>query len=188
MREKRCVFVLGGARSGKSRFAQKVAESRGGKVLFVATAEPLDKDMRERIEKHRKERPEHWETIEAPTHLAENIAKHLEGASVVLIDCLTLLVSNVILGHERGFSSSIEIQSEQAESLVLEEINALLALAKSTPVPFIIVSNEVGWGLVPENRLGRIYRDVLGRANQIVAEHADEVYLMAAGIPMKIKG
>ena len=188
MRDNRCIFVLGGARSGKSRFAQKLAESRGGEILFVATAEPLDRDMQERIEKHRRERPPSWRTIEAPTDLAARIKTELNKASVVLIDCLTLLISNLLLGQERGFSPDIEIKGEEAESRILPEIHALLSLIQNAPASFVIVSNDVGWGIVPENRLARIYRDTLGRANQLVAEHADEVYLMVAGIPLKVKG
>lgn len=188
MKDNRCIFVLGGARSGKSRFAQKLAESRGGEVLFVATAEPLDRDMRERIEKHRRERPDSWRTIEAPIDLAARIENNLNGATVVLVDCLTLLVSNLLLGQERGFPPTAEIPADEAESRILQEIHALVRLMRSAPAAFVIVSNEVGWGIVPESRLARIYRDILGRANQLVAEHADEVYLMAAGIPLKVKG
>lgn len=188
MKDKRCVFVLGGVRSGKSRFAQRLAESWGGDILFVATAEPLDRDMRERIEKHRRERPQSWRTIETPMNLAAQIERNLGGASVVLIDCLTLLASNLLLGQERGFSPTLEIQGEEAETRLLKEIHDLARLMRSAPASFVIVSNEVGWGIVPENRLARIYRDILGRANQIIAEHADEVYLMVAGLPLKVKG
>lgn len=185
--DKRCILILGGARSGKSRFAQNLAESRGGKVLFVATAEALDVDMRARIEKHRRERPNSWRTLEASTDIAPRISSHMHDASTVIIDCLTLLVSNLLLGQERGFCAQPQIESA-AEEWILKEVQALIELIESAPASFLIVSNEVGLGLVPENKLGRIYRDLLGRANQLLAEHADEVYFMVSGIPMKVKG
>lgn len=186
--DKRCILILGGARSGKSRFAQNLAESRGGKVLFVATAEALDVDMEARIEKHRKERPNSWRTLEASTNIARDISDHMLDASVIIIDCLTLLVSNLLLGQKRGFSANPESDSATAEKRITAEVEALVALMKRAPASFLIVSNEVGLGLVPENKLGRVYRDLLGRANQVVAEHADEVYFMVSGIPMKVKG
>jgi len=175
---KRCIFLLGGARSGKSNHAQELAEKLSEKVLFVATAEALDDEMQARINEHKKSRLSSWRTLETPANLGKQIEQQVGDAEVVLIDCLTLLVSN-LLGEE--------IDYEEAEKRVMAEMERLAGCISKLDVTFIIVSNEVGMGLVPENMLGRIYRDMLGKTNQIIAKHATEVYLMVAGIPMKVK-
>ena len=184
----RIVFIIGGARSGKSSYAQEMAGSISGKVLFVGTAEPLNEDMQTRIEKHQRERPASWQTLEASTNIAEEITCHIGDAGVVLIDCLTLLTSNLILGEERGFAGEKEIDEKADENRAMAEIEALIEFMNKSDATFIIVSNDVGLGLVPENQLGRIYRDVLGRVNQLVARHASEVDFLVAGIPVKVKG
>jgi adenosylcobinamide kinase/adenosylcobinamide-phosphate guanylyltransferase len=159
-------LILGGARSGKSSFAQKLAESR--KVLFVATAEALDDEMRERIEEHKKQRPSSWRTLEATSRIGKKIAENVGNAEVVIIDCITMLVSNVMHEIER-------------------ELDELIDCMKKVDASFIIISNEVGLGIVPENKLSRTYRDALGWVNKRLAEYADEVFFMIAGIPVKIK-
>lgn len=176
---KEFIFVLGGARSGKSQFAQEMAGKPGERVLFVATGEPGDEEMQARIEKHRKTRPENWRTLEAPTGVGRQIEAEIGDAGVVLIDCLTLLVANV-MGDETDY--------QIAEKRVLDEIEGLIATIERLDASFVIVSNEVGLGLVPEAPLGRLYRDLLGKANQFTARHASEVYFLVAGIPMRIKG
>ena len=182
----KCIFISGGARSGKSSFAQDLADNLSDKVHFVATAEALDTDMKTRIEKHLQDRPSSWRTLEASIRVADRIAENIGDSEVVIIDCLTLLVSNILLGNNRGFAGD-EIDADEAENRVMAEIWSIIALAKNSRAIFIIVSNEVGLGIVPENRFARIYRDLLGKANQLVAQHADEVYLMISGIPMKVK-
>ena len=183
---KKCVFISGGARSGKSQFAQELAGSISDKVLFVATAEALDEDMKVRVENHQNQRSQSWQTLEVSTNIADKIRVHIGDSEVVLIDCLTLLVSNILLGEDRGFSEK-EIDASEAENRVLVEIRAVINFMQESLATFIIVSNEVGLGIVPENRFARIYRDLLGRANQLVARHADEFYFMMSGIPMKVK-
>jgi len=180
------IFITGGARSGKSSYAQNLADNMSDKVHFVATAEALDTDMKARIEKHRQDRPGSWRTLEASTDIADRIAENIGDSEVVLIDCLTLMVSNILLGDERGFAGD-DIDENEAERRVTAEIRSLISLAKNSAATFIIVSNEVGLGVVPENRFARVYRDLLGKANQFVARNADEVYFMISGIPMKIK-
>lgn len=176
---KKCVFILGGARSGKSRFAQELAGRLSEKVLFVATGEALDKEMQARVSQHKKARPESWRTLEAPTNIGKQIKKQIGDAEVVIIDCLTLLVSN-LLGNKSDYL--------KAEKQVTAEINELITCMDKLDASFIIVSNEVGMGLVPETKLGRIYRDILGKANQLIAQHANDVYFMVAGVPVKVKG
>ena len=179
MPKKRGILILGGARSGKSRFAQVMAETLGKKVLFVATGEPLDEEMKARIAEHKKNRPSTWKTIEAPYDAMEQIRQHSCGTDVVLLDCMTLLVSNLL-----GDKSS----RKNAEATVLSYIEKLAIFLSQMEASWIIVSNEVGMGLVPETKLGRAYRDILGKTNQLLAWQATEVYLMVSGIPVKIKG
>ena len=179
----RLTLVLGGARSGKSTFAQRLAQEMGGeRVLFVATSQPLDEEMRQRIEKHRRERPAGWRTLEAHRDVGRAILARHDGADVVLVDCLTVLVSNLLMDSEKDPFAA------EAAARVDAEIEALVACAGRLPGRLIVVSNEVGMGLVPPYPLGRAYRDLLGRANQALAQAADEVYLLVAGIPRLLKG
>ena len=172
------ILVLGGARSGKSSYAQELAAKIGGRVLYVATAEALDDEMAERIEEHRKSRPSSWKTVEAPDNVAAATADHVGAADVVIVDCVTLLLCNI--GDE-------DIGVEEWKSRAAGELEALVALAESTGAHFIVVSNELGLGLVPPYPLGRGFRDVVGWANQMLARRADEVYFLVAGIPVALK-
>ncbi len=179
-------LILGGARSGKSAYAQRLAQARGGdRVLFVATAQALDEEMQARIAAHRAERPAAWLTLEAPRNVGDAIARQIQTMAsppaVVVIDCLTLLVSNVLVAQ--GESPD----PDTAEAAALAEIDELLAVAHNTRGEWILISNEVGMGLVPPYPLGRVYRDVLGRVNQRVAAAADEVLLLIAGLPWHLK-
>lgn len=178
---RRFILVLGGARGGKSRFAQELAARTSARVLFVATAEGLDDEMRTRIEEHKRQRPPGWRTIEVPRGIAEHIRENLGDAGVVLVDCLTLLVSNLLTSGDAG-------DADACEAVVVGEIERLMSVVDATDAVFIIISNEVGMGLVPDNPLGRVYRDLLGKVNQLVASRADEVYLMVSGVPLKVKG
>jgi adenosylcobinamide kinase/adenosylcobinamide-phosphate guanylyltransferase len=172
------ILILGGARSGKSRYAQELAEKLGRKVLYVATAEALDDEMKARIEAHRRSRPSSWKTVEAASDVAAAIADDVVDADVVIIDCLTLLLSNVA-----DEDAGVEVWEKRAA----EELDRLVALADGAAARFIVVSNEVGLGLVPAYPLGRGFRDVVGWANQMLARRAAEVYFMVAGIPLKLK-
>jgi adenosylcobinamide kinase/adenosylcobinamide-phosphate guanylyltransferase len=175
------ILITGGARSGKSRLATELAAKAGGKVLFVATAEAGDDEMERRIKAHRKARPKDWATLEATTHIGSRIAANIGGAKTVIIDCITLLVSN-IFGEQGGKAGAAAV-----EKAVTAEINGLLECIKKTQADFIIVTNEVGLGIIPGDRVSRLYRDLLGKVNQMLAEHVDKVYFMVAGIPMVVK-
>lgn len=179
------ILITGGARSGKSQMAQYMAGRASGEVLFIATAFPGDEEMRERIEAHKKARPAGWRTIEATENVGSRIQENIGGAKTVVIDCITLLVSNVF-GRYAGKDDEIA-DIETAEQAVVAEITGLLGCMAQTSANFIIVTNEVGLGLVPDNKLGRLYRDILGKANRLLAERVDEVYLMVAGLLLKIK-
>jgi adenosylcobinamide kinase/adenosylcobinamide-phosphate guanylyltransferase len=176
----RLTFVLGGARSGKTRYAQELAAALGGRVTYVATGEAGDDEMRERIAAHRADRPAEWQTMERPMRLGDALTEW--DADVVVVDCLTLLVSNLLMHiGEDAPAGMLDIR-------VGEEIDELLAAWRGAEYHLIVVSNEVGMGLVPPYPQGRIYRDALGRANQRMAQAASEVILMVAGIGWKLKG
>jgi len=182
MHRGKLIFITGGARSGKSNFAEKMAVGLGKSVAYIATGQPLDKEMAHRIKKHKSRRLIDWETYEEPIEIRE-LVNHLGlEKEVILIDCLTLLVSNLLLRKEN------KVGDPQWEEEILLEIERLAENSYKVPAQVIIVSNEVGMGLVPDNPLGRVYRDILGRANSIIAKRADEVFMMVSGIPLKIKG
>ena len=187
---KKFIIILGGARSGKSTFAQSMAAKLGKKVLFVATAQPLDEEMASRVAEHKRRRPKNWRTLEIDTRVGQRLQSQIEDADVVLLDCITLLVSNILI-KEGELPSRRQAHSAEAiaggEKQVMAEIEGLLDCIDKHAGDFIVVSNEVGLGLVPNNKLGRIYRDLLGKANQLLAQHASEVYFMVSGIPVKIK-
>ena len=174
----RRVLVLGGARSGKSRFAERIAAERGGPVLYVATATATDEEMAERIRRHQADRPSHWHTVEAQTNVAQAAGRALGGSAAVLVEDLGFLLTNLLLGTQQDATPTGDV--EQAAE---REIEALFAL----PVNVVVVSNEVGMGLVPPYPLGRAFRDALGRLNQYAAARADEVFVLIAGLPLRLK-
>jgi adenosylcobinamide kinase/adenosylcobinamide-phosphate guanylyltransferase len=180
---KRLIFLLGGARSGKSYYAEQWAQKNGKNVLFVATAQAFDDEMRERIAHHRAERPAHWQTLEAPLDTAQALAERLVSKrfDIVLIDCLTLLASNLLLTLPE------DCTQDEANTVIVDEVTRLLDIYETSSAAWLIVSNEVGLGVVPPTRLGRVYRDALGRANQRVAQAADEVLLLVAGLSWRLK-
>ena len=166
------LFVLGGARSGKSRYAQDRAETLPGDPVFVATAQAYDAEMAERIALHRADRGPRWQTIDAPIALHEEIAANSGEGRVVLVDCLTLWTSNLMLGgHDMDAAA-----------------DALVDAIGSAAGPVMLVANEVGLGIVPDNALARRFRDCAGRLNQRVAAAVDEVVLVTAGLPLRLKG
>ena len=178
-------LITGGVRSGKSDFAQELAAKSSGPVLFVATAEAGDEEMRRRIEKHKQARPAVWSTVEATTHIGSHVLQKIGTTKTVIVDCITLLINNILLQHIDHNDELID--DILAEQEVLAEISELVDCIKRVNASFIIVTNEVGLGIVPANKMVRVYRDLLGKANQTLAQHADEVYLMVAGIPLLIK-
>lgn len=175
-------LILGGARSGKSSYAEQQAAAVDGVVLYIATAEAWDDEMRARIIAHRAHRPATWQTIEAPRQTGAAIAAALTpDVACVVVDCVTLLASNVVTALPE------DATVESATAALLDEIDALLAAYAQSNATWFVVSNEVGLGIVPAYRLGRTYRDALGRANQQLAAAADRVLFMVAGLPMIVK-
>ena len=169
---KRLTLVLGGVRAGKSAYAQRLA-AQGEHVLFVATAEAGDAEMEARIRTHQASRPAEWDTLEEPLDIVTALEPVLHHYDTVLLDCLTLWVSNLLLDERRR-----DIPSE---------VQRLMELYRQGDASWVVVSNEVGLGVVPANELGRAFADELGRVNQIVAGEADAVYFMAAGLPLAMK-
>lgn len=177
---RRMTLILGGARSGKSSYAENLARQQSGSVLYVATAVAFDDEMRVRIARHQAERPSHWQTLEAPTQTGTAIAQ-VPATDMVLLDCLTVLANNIIAPMPEPFDGGA------AEAALNAEIDELLMAYAASEAEWIIVSNEVGLGIVPAYPLGRIYRDALGRANQRLAAMADQVLFMVAGLPLTVK-
>lgn len=174
-------FILGGARSGKSSHALRLAEETERSVTFLATAQALDEEMSTRIRKHRAERPAHWDTLEVPFDIASRIGKI--QTDVVILDCITLLVTNLMMQYVKEDL----VDEEPYMHAVQKEINELAAILREKNRDWLIISNEVGLGLVPPYQMGRVYRDTLGWANQQLARAADKVIFMVAGIPTTIK-
>ncbi len=168
------VFITGGARSGKSAFALELGSRINGRKGFIATAEALDEEMKDRIALHRKSRSMEWETIEEPLALCERLKKIDGSYAVLIVDCLTLWLSNLLMRNE-------------GNEYITREIEYMVATLKGLSCRVIAVSNEVGQGIVPENKVARVYRDVCGLMNRKVAGIADEVYLVTCGIPLKLK-
>lgn len=191
---RRCVprltLVLGGARSGKSRFAERLAAESGHPVLYVATAAAQDEEMRRRVEAHRRRRPRGWRTLEAEQQVAQAVVATRRPGELVLVEDLALLTSNYLLAAEASppsseFTEALSPEAlARAEAALARDLEALCALDG----PLVVVSNEVGMGVVPAYPLGRHFRDLLGQANQFVAERAEHVYLLVAGIPLRVKG
>lgn len=175
-------LVLGGVRSGKSRFAQELATTLGGDdVLFVATAESRDDEMTRRIDHHRRSRSAEWQTLEHPLGPGAAIAEVSNLPSVVLVDCLTLLVSNVMC-HCEPTDDGVSQDPGILEARVLSEVDALIDVAAKQNTHLLIVSGEVGSGIVPDHAMGRMFRDLLGLANQRIAASATATYWMLAGL------
>jgi adenosylcobinamide kinase/adenosylcobinamide-phosphate guanylyltransferase len=169
----RLILVLGGIRSGKSQFACELANKLSKKVVVIATCIPSDDEMKQRIKEHKLLRPKHWQTIEEPKNIIPVLQKSTK--EVILIDCLNMFISNLLL-------------DELTEEIILKEVSLLVdVINKKKDIYIIIVSNEVGSCLVPTNKLARQFTDILGKANQIIADCANDVYLLVAGIPVKIK-
>ncbi|MCO7736952.1 bifunctional adenosylcobinamide kinase/adenosylcobinamide-phosphate guanylyltransferase [Brucella intermedia] len=166
------VLVLGGARSGKSSYAEKMAQSSGLQPLYLATGRAFDGEMENRIAIHRDRRGSDWQTVEEPLDLVGALTLHVAFDRFVLVDCLTLWLTNLMM----------------AERDVAAETAGLVAMLPNLAGPVVFVSNEVGFGIVPENRMAREFRDHAGFLHQAVAAVADEVYLIAAGLPLKMKG
>jgi adenosylcobinamide kinase / adenosylcobinamide-phosphate guanylyltransferase len=167
------ILVTGAARAGKSRYAEGRATELGARRLYIATAEPNDEEMRRRIEEHKTRRGDDWATVEEPLQLAETLLEQRRQTDCALVDCLTLWLSNLVLRYGVDYAQ--------------EKVEQFVQTTRQLDFHLILVTNEVGWGIVPDNSLGRQFRDLSGLANQRIAAAANEVVLIVAGIPMIVK-
>jgi adenosylcobinamide kinase / adenosylcobinamide-phosphate guanylyltransferase len=176
-------LVTGGARSGKSSFAQSILQDK--EVLYIATSIPFDDEMNDRIRKHREDRPHNWDTIEC----YKDIYIHLKDRKekYMLLDCLTIMVTNLMFYYEKDWDNIDMDGINKIEALIADEIKKLIECVRSLDINLVIVTNELGMGIVPASLLSRAFRDIAGRMNQIMAKLSDEVYFVVSGIPMKIK-
>jgi len=173
------IFITGGARSGKSIFAEKRAWEFGVPLGYLATAQTLDSEMDERVKRHRQRRGAEWTTIEEPIHLSQTLARCDGQYQAILVDCLTLWLSNLLFKYEDS--------AEQVEERIHEDLQRLKSTLQGMVTPVVLVSNEVGMGIVPDNNLARLFRDIAGTANQTIAAAADEVHVVISGIPLRLK-
>lgn len=183
------VLVLGGARSGKSGFAQDLACTSGLEVVYVATAEVTDPEMAARIQRHQEQRPVAWRTIEAPRSVVSSVQAEASRRQVILLDCLSVWVANLLFQDifPAEGQKDLDLPAGRQEE-VLAQVERLTSVMQGARASLVAVANEVGMSVVPEYQAGRIYRDVLGLANQVVARVAVRVYQVVAGIPVLIKG
>lgn len=182
------ILVTGGARSGKSTYAETLARQWGEKVLYIATAVPCDAEMDDRIKRHQLRRPAHWDTFEGYRDLKQVFAGPAQNADVILLDCVTVQLSNLLwdeLGED--VEGATPDQLSAVEQKLTAEVADFLDAAKQHPVSVIMVTNEIGFGIVPDNKLARIFRDLAGRVNQYLAARADAVYLLVCGLPLQLK-
>jgi adenosylcobinamide kinase/adenosylcobinamide-phosphate guanylyltransferase len=170
------ILVTGGARSGKSRFAERLAEGHDPLRGYLATGQAGDAEMAERIARHRARRGSDWQTVEEPLELADAVLANDGRFGVLLIDCITLWLSNLLFMGEGGAAGA------------LERVAAFTEIFPTLRTPLIMVTNEVGMGIVPEHPLARSFRDLAGEANELIAARADEVYVTISGLPLKLKG
>ena len=182
------ILITGGARSGKSTFAEKLAKETNEKVLYVATSIPFDEEMKERVKKHKERRPNNWDTFEGYKDLKSIFVNPSLDFEIVLLDCVTIMVTNLLFDKTgEDIESFSEEELNHIEAEILKEIADFLDAADKTTKTIILVTNEVGFGIVPEYKLARVFRDIAGRVNQYIANRAKEVSLVVCGIQMKVK-
>jgi adenosylcobinamide kinase/adenosylcobinamide-phosphate guanylyltransferase len=184
----RIILVTGGARSGKSSYAEQLAANTGADIAYIATARAFDLEMEDRIAKHRQQRPAVWQTFETPTSPSAIITDQGNHYAGILLDCLTVMTTNIILTHAVDWDNPAVAQLHAIEADVMAEIEAIVTAAGEVQAEVIAVTNEVGFGIVPLSPLARFFRDCAGRVNQRMAAAAAEVFLVVSGIPMQIKG
>lgn len=185
------VLILGGARSGKSRFAQNLALARerktGRPVTYVATARIGDSEMKARVDRHRSDRPGRWRTLEAQEEVG-TVLGSLAPGSVVLLDCVTMMITNLMLSLRTDWDNASPEDESKAQDFILSQVRDVADAIRRKSLFALLVSNELGLGLVPPYPMGRFFRDLAGLANQRLGAEADEVFFMIAGIPQRIKG
>lgn len=182
------ILVTGGARSGKSSFAESLCINRNNSTAYIATSIPFDDEMKDRVKKHKESRPQNWRTYEIYKDIysiIDNISKEHE---TVILDCVTLLVNNLMFTYGIEIDEATSEDINKLEDYIKKQVNKLLNEVEKTNLYFVVVTNELGMGVVPANKLSRVYSDIVGRINQQISSRSDEVYFIVSGIPMKVKG
>lgn len=182
------ILVTGGARSGKSSFAEQLCIDRNNSTAYIATSIPFDDEMKDRVQKHKDSRPENWETYEIYKDIYSIIKEISNKHETVIMDCITLLVNNLMFTYDLDLDNASPYDINKMEDYIKKQIIMLFEEVKNTELYFVNVTNELGMGVVPANKLSRVYTDIVGRINQYIASISDEVYFVVSGIPMKIKG
>lgn len=181
-------LVTGGARSGKSRFGESLLTEDNGEILYIATAKVYDSEMDDRVKKHRQQRPASWHTLEEYRHFSQVLPAWKNKVEGVLLDCVTLMVTQLMLENcHQPWESLTPLEVDDIEARIQGEIDVLMVALKDMAIPVVIITNEVGLGIVPGDKMSRDFRDIAGRVNQRLASMADHVYLVVSGIPVKIK-
>lgn len=181
------VLVTGGARSGKSNFAELLCREQNNSTAYIATSVAFDDEMKDRIKKHQDSRPKEWKTYEIYKDIYSIVEDLDKNHDTVILDCLTLMINNLMFTYGIDVDKATTEEVNEIEEYIKDQVEKLLKAVKNTDLYFLIVTNELGMGIVPENKLSRIYRDFVGRANQLIAKYSDEVYFVVSGIPMKVK-
>ena len=181
------ILVTGGARSGKSSFAESLCKNQNNRIAYIATSIAFDDEMKNRVKKHQESRPKEWRTYEIYKDIYSIIDEIGEKHDTVIMDCVTLMVNNLMFTYGIDVDKATSKELDELENYIRDQIEKLLDAVKKTNLYFVIVSNEIGMGIVPANKLSRIYSDFVGRANQLIGKYIDEVYFVVSGIPMKVK-
>ncbi|WP_313567326.1 bifunctional adenosylcobinamide kinase/adenosylcobinamide-phosphate guanylyltransferase [Acetoanaerobium noterae] len=182
------ILVTGGARSGKSYFAEQLCKNIGEKVSYLATSEAFDDEMKARVAKHKEQRPSSWKTYEAFENLKDLVPDMSSSSDTVILDCITVMANNLIFHSDVDIENATQAEIDSLEKRIQEELVSFILALKYNKLNLVMVTNELGMGIVPENKLSRIYRDIIGRINQVAARYSDEVYFVVSGISQKIKG
>lgn len=181
------ITVTGGARSGKSSFGESLLKKSEGNKGYIATATPFDEGMKDRIMKHQASRPKEWQTFELPYEISSHIHQISKSCDIVILDCITVFSSNILFEKEYDWEQISYEKISLLEEKIIHEIQQIIEKARQYNLDLVIITNEVGSGIVPGNRLSRVYRDIAGRTNQKLSELSDEVYVTISGIPLKLK-
>ncbi|MEG0181672.1 MAG: bifunctional adenosylcobinamide kinase/adenosylcobinamide-phosphate guanylyltransferase [Peptostreptococcaceae bacterium] len=181
------ILVTGGSRSGKSSFAEILCKNRENSTAYIATSTPFDEEMKDRVRKHKESRPSNWKTYEIYKDIYTIIKDISNSHQTVILDCVTLLVNNLMFEYGIDFDNCTSEETNKMEIYIKDQIEKLIKEIEITNLYFVIVTNELGMSLVPDNKLCRVYSDIVGRINQYIAKCSDEVYFVVSGIPMKIK-
>lgn len=182
------ILVTGGARSGKSTHAENLCKLQNNNTAYIATSIPFDDDLKDRVEKHRASRPREWVTYEIYEDIYKEIPLIAKRHQTVLLDCVTLMINNIMFMKEVDFETCDNKVIDEIEASIKHQVGLLIEAIRQTDLYFVIVTNEIGMSPIANNRLTRVYTDIIGRINQQLAKESDEAYLVVCGIPVKIKG